>query len=259
MVVGTTEVTSVEAAAVVGLVASELPVGEGTNVKVAPSVVTVTGVVIPVGDVMVSVPMMITTTPDEVEVTGPELGDVVVCSGSNVKVAPSVVSVTGVVTGVGAVTMSVPMMTTTMPEVVDVSGSSSVVVVVGDVGSGWNVKVTPSVVSVTGVVRWLGDVTVSVPMITTTRPDEVDVTGSAGVVVGIGSNVRVTPLVVSTSCVVIVVGTVTVSVPMMTTGMPPEIVVVMPALVCCELAWDDGVPADEIAVVDVTGGDNVMV
>lgn len=136
-VVPTTEVVSVVP---VVAVVSGLLVGRGKNVRVAPSVVKVTGVVIPVGDVMVLVPIIKMTTPEEVEVMVSVLGDVI-GSGPNVKVAPSVVIVTGVVTWVGAMIVSVPMMTTTTPDEVDVIGSSGIVV--GDVGSGSNVRVTP--------------------------------------------------------------------------------------------------------------------
>lgn len=149
----------------------------GRKVKVWSSVVTVVRLVRPVGAVKVSDPIMITPELDitvcpsgSVNVVGRSGGDVLCeLDGRNVKVWPSVVTVVGLVRPVGAVKLSDPMIITPELEItVCPSGSVNVVgrsggEVVWELG-GRKVKVSPSVVSTVGLVRPVGTVTVSDPM-----------------------------------------------------------------------------------------------
>jgi hypothetical protein len=154
-------------------------------------------------------PVVILTTSADVIVTPDEaeLGVVsmlLVGVSKNVTVAPSVVTVTGVVViPVGETTVLVPIMAMVPPDEV-VVGIHVLIVA----GSGSKVNVVPSVVTVTGVVRWAGSLIVSVPIITMTVSNEVKVKGPVVTVVNsnLGSNVKVSASVVSTSCVENVVG-----------------------------------------------------
>jgi phage shock protein PspC (stress-responsive transcriptional regulator) len=90
--------------------------GCGPKVKVSPSVVTVIGVLCPMGTVTVFVPQ---TKSPEAEVTTTPSGKVWVdapgvCAGCDpkVKVSPSVVTVTGVLCPMGTVTVFVPQTST---------------------------------------------------------------------------------------------------------------------------------------------------
>lgn len=157
----------------VGVVPVSIPIG--LNVKVSPSVVTICGVVIPVGTERVFVPQM---NNPEVKVTACPSGKVVVDSvterdlvGKNVTVWPLVVRVDADDKLLGTVTVKLDQIND--PELIVNVCSASPAVVSGksisvpvDVGTG--VEVKPSVVSLL-VALTLGRMTVSLPI--STKPE----------------------------------------------------------------------------------------
>jgi hypothetical protein len=225
---------------VFGLVVDEAAALVGEKVKISPSVVTISTVVKPVGTGTVFVPqtkkppLEVNTTPSgRVSVRAIPVGAPV---GKNVKVSPSKVVVTGVVKPVGTVKVSVPKIISPADEVATTpSGRVSVTALPPASPVGWNVKVSPSNVVVTGVLRPVGTVKVSDPKMM--RPaEEVTTTPSGSVSVDpppaeigapVGWNVKVSPSIVAVIGALNPVGTVRVSVPKTIT--PAEEVITTPS------------------------------